>query len=123
MAEVYPTAIEDVQPVGLGRKDSKSSNAIHNVEPAKDVTEIDLLAANLDPQAQSRCVVLYSHPRVELDYLGIGCCGRWTSRSCRYWRLSTCSMRSTSESSATMKVSEAEERRGNLSNAKTGMSQ
>jgi hypothetical protein len=51
MAEVYPTAIEDAQPIGLGRADSKSNQ---DVEAVKGVSDIELLAANIDPIAQSR---------------------------------------------------------------------
>jgi len=40
MAEVYPTAIEDAQPIGLGRADSKSNQ---DVEAVKGVSDIELL--------------------------------------------------------------------------------
>ena len=57
MAEILPTAIEDAQPVRLGRSESKASNIIHDVEKAKAVTEIELLAASIDPKEQSQWVI------------------------------------------------------------------
>lgn len=60
MTEVYPTALEDAQNVRHGQLDHKPSNSFHDVETAKGgATEIEILAANIDPVVQSRYVLIY----------------------------------------------------------------
>jgi len=46
--------MEDAQPIGLGRADSKSSKTMHDIETVKGVSDIEGLAANINHAAHSR---------------------------------------------------------------------
>lgn len=54
MTEVYRRQMEDAQPIGLGRADSKSSKTMHDIETVKGVSDIEGLAANINHAAHSR---------------------------------------------------------------------